>query len=437
MNSRIKQLHPNFFLILRTFVLLLLGLSVVVGCTIYLVNSYWALTYTRYTKHRLYYDVAKIVSIADELPEKQFKKIHKHLRYLGINLHINHKTYYHNHTMTQLNLHQLRHEINKAHEYFHLSFLLKNKDNSQSNKATWLNISARMVTWRWFSFSFAFPSIVLLVTALLFCFWIIMRFMLPTWQLGEAAKRFGRDMHAPPLAEIGPPGIRTTITAFNDMQARIRQMLRDRTQMLAAISHDLRTPITRLKLRVESIEDKTKYQKAIDDLDEMEHMITSILSFAQDNFREERLENFDLITLLESICDDMQDVGKEAYFQTNNDSILFSGRLNALKRAFTNIIENAIKYGKRAEVTLSATEQNIILEIADDGPGLPVTELEKVFLPFYRADAARSPTISGSGLGLAVARDIIRMHGGDIKLSNRKPNGLLVIISLPIGLYNQ
>jgi signal transduction histidine kinase len=215
------------------------------------------------------------------------------------------------------------------------------------------------------------------------------------------------------------------------MQDRVRRLLHDRTQMLAAISHDLRTPITRLQLRAEYLQGTNQYDKAIADLKEMENMISSILSFARDHVRSENMERFDLNALLQTLCDDLADVGSHVVYHSELQRMPYFGRIVALKRAINNLIENAVKYGDRAEVSLKQTDKELQIRISDEGPGIPQDQLEKVFAPFYRVDTARSPKKSGTGLGLAVARDIIRAHGGEIRLYNREPHGLTAVISLP------
>ena len=161
-------------------------------------------------------------------------------------------------------------------------------------------------------------------------------------------------------------------------------------------------------------------------------MISSILTFARDSSRTEPMERFDLSALLESLCDDMVDMGREVEYQGKVDRFTYFGRLTSLRRAFTNFIDNAIKYGKVANVSLSRSNNEALIRIDDAGPGIPESELEKVFDPFYRVDPARTPQIGGTGLGMTVAREIVRGHGGEIILMNRKKGGLSVQIHLPI-----
>jgi len=265
------------------------------------------------------------------------------------------------------------------------------------------------------------------------CAWAVKRLATPLGLFVNATKRFGVDVDAPPLALQGPPELQEVIVAFNEMQARVKRLLNDRTQMLAAISHDLRTPITRLQLRAEYLEDTNQYDKAIADLNEMENMISSVLSFARDHTQEEAMQRFDLNALLETLCNDMEDLGHDAVYHSDGSRAPYFGRISASRRAFTNLVENAIKYGEKVDVILKKVGDDILeVKISDSGPGIPESQMEKVFSPFYRVDAARSLQKAGAGLGLAVARDVIRAQGGDIQLSNREPRGLMVQVSLPL-----
>lgn len=301
-------------------------------------------------------------------------------------------------------------------------------------KTEWLIIRIHHVRRSWF-FMFGIGLSILLLFAglVMICSWVVQRLSVPTTKFIEAAKRFGMDIQSSPMALSGPPEIQEVMQAFNEMQLRLRKIVQDRTQMLAAISHDLRTPITRLQLRAEFLKDHSQYQKILADLNDMERMIASILSFAQDDIRTETMTRFDINGLLQSLSDDIKDGGGKINYLAPENRIAFHGRFMAMKRALSNLLENAIKYGAEVDVELSTRDEKIHIKIMDIGPGIPQEEMEQVFAPFYRVDRARSPEQSGSGLGLTVARDIVRAHGGDIFLSNRDPHGLNVHIVLPIN----
>jgi len=274
-------------------------------------------------------------------------------------------------------------------------------------------------------------SVVVMIAAIVILSAIVVRHLVAPLQLfGDAAERLGVDVHAPPLADRGPREVRRATQAFNRMQGRLRRLVDDRTRMLAAITHDLRTPITRLRLRAELVDDQEQQDKMRRDLDEMESMIASILSFARDDAADEPHEVIDLAALVQSVCDDMSDLDHDVTF-SGPDHLAFACRRLALRRALTNLVENAVRYGTRARVTLSENEPEIAVRIDDDGPGIPETEREKAFDAFYRVERSRSRETGGTGVGLYVARAIIRGHGGDISLSNRPQGGLVAEVRLP------
>ncbi len=260
--------------------------------------------------------------------------------------------------------------------------------------------------------------------------WAVRRSTAPLALFAWAAERLGRDVNAPDLPEDGPREVHRAAKAFNDMQRRLRRMISDRTQMLAAISHDLRTPITRLRLRAEFVDDAEQRAKMLGDLEEMEAMIAATLAFARDDGTDEPRKILDLAVLVQSACHDAVDVGREVVY-TGTARAAYSGRPLALKRVLANLIDNAVRYGGRARVALEVSAERFVISVEDDGPGIPESELERVFAPFYRLDASRSRDTGGTGLGLAVVRSIVRGHGGDVLLSNRAEGGLRVTVSLP------
>jgi two-component system OmpR family sensor kinase len=251
----------------------------------------------------------------------------------------------------------------------------------------------------------------------------------PLRALAQAAQRLGVDMTAPPLSETGPRETRQAAYAFNDMQKRIRTLIADRTQMLAAISHDLRTPITAMRLRAEFL-DSEERERMLAHLDEMQAMVSATLAFLRDDSNEEETKTVDLAALLATICDTLADAGHRVRFQGLSHAPLRCRQL-ALKRAFTNLINNAVKYGNQASVSLSEEAGQLRIDIDDDGPGVPEREREKIFTPFYRIEGSRSRETGGFGLGLTVARSVIRAHGGTITLMNRHEGGARVTAILP------
>jgi signal transduction histidine kinase len=295
----------------------------------------------------------------------------------------------------------------------------------------WLNVTTRYrappVGWAW-------PSILsMLLTALaimLVAALTVRRIARPLTALAAAAEKLGRGEAVEPLEETGPMEARRTTSAFNAMQERLTRFVRDRTTMLAAISHDLRTPITALRLRAELVEDKETRDKLLQILEEMQSMTEATLAFAREEAMREDTRMVDLTALTESLCEDLAELGMEVGF-AGADREPLACRPVSLKRAVRNLIENAVAYGKRARVALEVSAAELRIVIDDDGPGIPEQDLERVFGPFVRLEGSRSRETGGIGLGMAIARSIVRGHGGDINLENRPEGGLRATIRLP------
>lgn len=260
--------------------------------------------------------------------------------------------------------------------------------------------------------------------------WAARRVTRPLDRFTVAAARLGTDVQAPLLGEHGPREVREASIAFNVMQRRIRRLLEDRTRMLAAIAHDLRTPIMRLRLRAEFLDDEAQRAKMEQDLSEMETMITGAIVFAREETAEEARARFDLAELLKEIEAQFVETGWQVTIG-GPTQLAFEGRRWALKRAFTNLVENAVKYGGLAEIELRVAHAELVVTIEDRGPGIPEDALEQVFTPFYRVEGSRSRDTGGTGLGLAVARTVVRGHGGEITVANRPEGGLRQTVTLP------
>jgi signal transduction histidine kinase len=261
--------------------------------------------------------------------------------------------------------------------------------------------------------------------------WLTLVVNVPLTRVAQAAERVGVDINAPVLAEQGPAQLQRVIRAFNDMQLRLQRLLSDRMLMLGAISHDLRTPLTRLRLRVESDRAATEKQKMLRDIESMEHMVASTLLFIRGVDDAEPHDTVDLASLLQTACDMVSDLGGTVEFVGATRS-RYHCKPQALLRALTNVIMNATKYGQRARVTLARMPgSGFVVDVEDEGPGISDAEKCRVFEPFYRSEAAREVDSQGMGLGLAIARSVVLGHGGTIDLLDRKPRGLLVRIVLP------
>ncbi len=273
-------------------------------------------------------------------------------------------------------------------------------------------------------------SIGLLLTAVIVVSLIAVRWATrPLKTLADAADELGKNINRPPLAETGPTEVASAARAFNTMQSRLVGYLRERTQVLAAMSHDLKTPITRLRLRAELLEDTQLRTKFGNDLQEMEAMVASALDFLRGMDNGEPVQPVDVMAMLESLQADLGETGG-AVTISGQAAGPYPGRPQALKRCLANLLENAIKYGKTAQVVIDDNAERLEIRIIDEGPGLPPEQLEKVFEPFYRVEGSRNRDTGGTGLGLAIAKNVAELHGGRIVLCNRAAGGLEVVLSL-------
>ena len=252
----------------------------------------------------------------------------------------------------------------------------------------------------------------------------------PLSTLASAAEKLGEDINRPPLPETGPVEAQRAAHAFNTMQARLSRFIADRTRILTAMSHDLKTPITRLRLRTELLDDEALRTKFSKDLEEMESMVTQTLDFMRDASASEPVRRVDFMALLESLQTDYQDTGSTVVIEGRLERT-FSGRPLALRRCLTNVLDNAIRYGKRATLRVEEGADGVTIRVLDKGPGIPEPELEHVFEPFFRGESSRSRETGGTGLGLGIARNIARGHGGDLVLKNRPDGGMEAILTLP------
>jgi signal transduction histidine kinase len=248
--------------------------------------------------------------------------------------------------------------------------------------------------------------------------------------LADAAEELGRNIHRAPLAEEGPAEVSRAARAFNQMQTRLIRYIEDRTRILAAMSHDLKTPITRLRLRSELLEDEPLRAKFTADLAEMESMVGTTLDFMRGIGNDEAHQPVDIMALLESLQADMREVGGAVSIDGGAQSP-YPARPQALKRCLANLLDNAIKYGKSARIVVSDYPQRLEIRILDTGPGIPQSELEKVFDPYYRLEQSRSRETGGTGLGLTIARSVAESHGGQLTLRNRVEGGLEAVLRLP------
>ena len=262
--------------------------------------------------------------------------------------------------------------------------------------------------------------------------WFARRLAAPIAALAAGAERLGRDPQAKPMDIKGPAEVAAAVVAFNEMQERLRRYVDQRTSMIAAIAHDLRTPLTRLRFRIEATPDDVR-AKLAHDIDEMEAMISATLAFVQDATRPRERKRLEMSSLVETVLDDAAETGADASID-RADRVVVDGDPVALKRLVVNLVDNALKFGSQARGRVFIDGDMAVVEVDDNGPGLPEDQIERAFEPFHRLESSRSRDTGGIGLGLAVVRAIARGHGGDVLLQNRVGGGLRARVTLPVGL---
>ena len=267
------------------------------------------------------------------------------------------------------------------------------------------------------------PSIVLIIIALIF----LKNQTRPLVKLAKAAEKFGKGDYVNDFRPSGAQEIRKAAYEFDRMAKRINRHLNQRSEMLSGISHDLRTPLTRLKLQLAMISQKDLSEKMSKDIDEMEKMLNDYLQFAKTQ-AQEKSDNIELVKLFKDICETLNSDSVKILYESE---IYLKARPLALKRSFENVIQNGLTYGKKVFIKIQKSSNLVLISIEDDGPGIPEDQFKNVFKPFFRLDKSRSLNQSGVGLGLAIVEDVINSHGGNIQLSKSKYKGLQVKISLP------
>ena len=254
----------------------------------------------------------------------------------------------------------------------------------------------------------------------------------PLSRLAQAAEDFDVDGDSVPLSAHGSDEVRRAANAFNAMQARVRQQVKERTEILAAISHDLQTPITRLRLRAEMIDDEALRARIHDDLDAMHQLVREGLDLARSRDAAAPMQLLALDSLLEALADDAHAMNWPVQLESTG-ALKVSARPLALRRALWNLIENGVKFGSAVTIRAMAEPTQLIVEVADDGPGLPDAERERVFEPFYRVEGSRSRASGGTGLGLAICRNLLAAQGMQVTLHNRTPHGLVARVTMPLA----
>jgi signal transduction histidine kinase len=271
-----------------------------------------------------------------------------------------------------------------------------------------------------------------IISVTLLGLWAARTLTAPLSSFAKAAESFSLNGAAAPLPERGPEEIRSVAKALNRMRERITTLIDDRTRMLAAISHDLRTPITRMRLRAEFIEDEVHRRRMLSDLDQMRSMLESVLSFLRNDRKLEAMTLVDVASTLQLVTDQFVDMGHKINYE-GPEHAMATVRPEDLHRSITNLVENAVRFGAEAAIRLKVSLDTVTIEVADDGPGISDARKDVMLEPFVRGDDARNmDEAAGFGLGLSIARTIVLAHGGELSLNDRQPHGLIVRIQLPV-----
>jgi signal transduction histidine kinase len=308
-----------------------------------------------------------------------------------------------------------------------ISFLIQVRlqDGTWATFDTQVSQASTTLPWR------VLLTLAILLATVLLLSWIAVRWVTrPLQLLATAADELGRDINRPPLPESGPVEVSRAARAFNTMQSRLVKFIDERTRLLTAMSHDLKTPLTRMRLRAELLEDGNLRQKFEADLLEMEAMVTQTLEFMRGLANHEPTQRVDIMGLLESVQADNDAMGRTVTIEGRVGEPV-DGAPHLLKRCLSNLVDNAVLYGQRAEITVEDGAEMVTLRVRDHGPGIPENEIDKVFEPFYRLEGSRSRDTGGTGLGLSIARTIAQVHGGNVHLRNHEGGGLEAILTLP------
>jgi two-component system, OmpR family, sensor kinase len=293
----------------------------------------------------------------------------------------------------------------------------------------WLRVDSNpgFEAWRWAGLLWLLLSG---AAAAPFAWMLAHRIAKPIGAFAAAADRLGRDPKAAPLELDGPAEIAGAAAAFNNMQARLNRYVDDRTTVIGAVAHDLRTPLMRLQLRLEGAADPVR-AACEGDIREMQAMLSAALAYVRETGEPAVRRALDLRSLAETVTDDMSDRGADVRLAPG-EPVVIEGHPAALKALVTNLLTNAVKYAGGAEVALARVEDHAVIEVRDDGPGMAEADLERAFEPFFRAERSRNRDTGGMGLGLASVRAVARSHGGDVTLANRPEGGLVARVRLPV-----
>ncbi len=270
-------------------------------------------------------------------------------------------------------------------------------------------------------------SIILVLTAISYIF-AMQRFKTPLITIRDGAKQLGIKSNPRPLPLYGPRLAKEALAAINNMQTRIQQLVVERLATVAGLSHDVKTPLTRIKLMVELLKEQSPKEALFAEIDQIEYLTNQAMRYARSDYHAEGKVKLDLVSLVEMVTNELQSMTQQVSSHIEVDKHIILGQAVNLRRAFTNIINNAIQYGDHALVTIKKIDQKLVISIADHGPGIPIEEYNKVFAPFYRLNHPHSDNSKGTGLGLCIAKAAITTNNGVIELSQNKPSGLIVTV---------
>lgn len=325
------------------------------------------------------------------------------------------------HEMTEMHLAMMRGELSAIEMNLSISIA----------GGQWLNVSTRFerppIQWPLYSMlTFGLTAMALLVAVS----WFVMTGLLgPLRRLARASERLGRGEDIDALPERGPQEVRELTAGFNRMQDRLTRFVADRTRVLAALGHDLRSPLTAMRVHSEMVEEDETRESLVATVEEMQSMVEATLTFAKGLSGNEPMQDVDLQSFLEALRGDMV----VPFVLSDGPEITVRLRPNAIRRALRNVIENAVRYGGSATLGWISADGEIEISVTDRGPGIPTAELERVFDPFFRLEESRSLETGGHGLGLSIARSILRAQGGEISLANHPDGGLIATIRLPVA----
>lgn len=301
----------------------------------------------------------------------------------------------------------------------------------RANDGTWINAEFDLPVPFDPSYPLALSAIILVIMLTLVAFWISRRVVLPLKALETAAGALGPGEPPAPVPERGPVAVKAAIRSFNAMSRRLLATLDSQRTIMAAVAHDLRSPITSLRLRTEFVSDAETRERMLATLAEMQTMTEAVIDLARVGKSSEETRLMDLGALAESLAQDMADMGAPVVF-TGGGEARVTIRRSEIARALRNLIENAVRYGGSARIAVAAANGQAIVTVDDDGPGVPDDHLESLFMPFARLEASRNLETGGHGLGLTISRMIARDHGGDVTLQNLRPHGLRATLRVPL-----